>query len=452
MTKALRSTRVLTPQGFAPASVIVDNGRISSVRGWNESPPDADLFDFGELWLLPGLVDTHVHINDPGRSEWEGFETATRAAAAGGVTTLVDMPLNCVPETIGIQALEAKRSAALGKTWVDWAAWGGVVRGNAEQIKPLARAGVAGFKCFLIHSGVDGFAWVDEADLRASLERLRGTGVPLLVHAEVCGPVDEALRELKPTESSWRRYITYLASRPQMAESDAIALLVRLAEEFRTPVHVVHLSSAGAALSLLDSARRHGLPFTVETCPHYLWFAAEEIPDGATEYKCAPPIRSTENRERLWKALEEGRIDMVATDHSPCLPEMKRRDTGRFDQAWGGVSSLGLALPVMWTGMQQRGIKAGRLAEWVAAAPARLAGLAGSKGSLVSGADADLAVFDPHVSWTVNAADLHFRHKLSPYLGAHLRGRVLETWLRGEPVYRRGEFLGAASGREQVRP
>ena len=452
MTKALRSTRVLTPQGFAPAAVIIENEQISFVRGWGDIPPDAELVDFGDKWLLPGLVDTHVHINEPGRTEWEGFETATRAAAAGGVTMLVDMPLNCVPETIDVPALEVKRTAARNKTWVDWAAWGGVVRGNANAIQPLVRAGVAGFKCFLIHSGIDGFAWVDETDLRAALGKLRGTGLPLLVHAEVSGPINEAMRGLKLTESSWRRYISYLASRPQMAESDAIALLVGLAEEFRTPIHIVHLSSAGAALSLLDSARRRGLPVTVETCPHYLWFAAEDIPDGATEHKCAPPIRNAENRERLWKALEEGRIDMVATDHSPCPPEIKRRDTGRWDQAWGGVSSLGLALPVMWTAMQRREIKPERLGEWMAAAPARLAGLSGRKGTIAVGADADFAVFDPDTAWSVSSNDLHFRHKLSPYLGAELRGRVQETWLRGEVVYRDGEFLARARGQEMVRP
>ena len=245
--------------------------------------------------------------------------------------------------------------------------------------------------------------------------------------------------------------MTYLASRPQMAESDAIALLIRVAEEFDTPVHVVHLSSAGASLSLLASARRHGLPITVETCAHYLWFAAEEIPDGATEYKCAPPIRSAENRERLWKALEEGRIDMVVTDHSPCPPEMKWRDEGRWDLAWGGVASLGLELPVVWTGMQKRGLKLERIGKWMAAAPARLAGLNGRKGTLTPGADADIAVFDPETRWTVTPADLQFRHKLSPYLGAQLRGRVRETWLRGEPIFREGKFVGKARGREQAR-
>jgi len=450
MAKALRSTRVLTPAGFVPATVLVEHDRIASIEPWERAPAGATLHDFGDLVILPGLVDSHVHINEPGRTEWEGFDTATRAAAAGGVTTLVDMPLNCRPETIHAHALEAKRSAANGKVRVDWAAWGGVVRGNADALQPLLRAGVAGFKCFLIHSGVDGFPWVDESDLRAALEKLRGTGRPLLAHAEVSGPVECATNQLNASGADWKKYITYLASRPDSAEVEAITMLLRLADEFETPIHIVHLSSS-EALPILTEARRRRVPVTVETCVQYLWFAAEEIPDGATEYKCAPPIRSAENREALWGALENGQIDMVTTDHSPCPPAMKRRDEGRWDLAWGGIASLGLALPALWTAMRQRGIAFERVGDWMAAKPAQLAGLTGRKGAIAVDADADFAIFDPDAEWTVTPADLHFRHKLSPYLGAKLRGRVQETWLRGQPIFRNGQFLGQPRGKEQVR-
>ena len=450
MVQAFRSTRVLTSNGLAPATLLVEQGRITAVAGWGEVPPANKLRDFGDSVILPGLVDSHVHINEPGRTEWEGFHTATQAAAAGGVTTLVDMPLNCAPETIDLHALKAKRNAARGQAWVDWATWGGVVRGNTDALLSLVDAGVPGFKCFLIDSGIDGFAWVDEADLRLALDRLRGSGLPLLVHAELAGPVNAATQKLNATNADWSKYSTYLASRPDEAEVDAIAMLVRLAEEFDTPIHIVHLASA-QALPLLAAARKQGLPITVETCVHYLWFAAEEIPDGATEFKCAPPIRNAENREALWAALNEGLIDMVTTDHSPCPPAMKGREEGRWDLAWGGIASLGLALPVLWTAMARRGIGIEKLGQWMAAAPAGLAGLSGRKGTLAAGADADFVVFNPDAEWTVTEKHLHFRHKLSPYLGAKLQGQVLETWLRGEQVYDANHFVGNARGRELVR-
>jgi allantoinase len=458
MAYAFRSTRVVTPRGLAPATLLVERERITDVCGWDEVPAVARLHDFGDYVLLPGLVDTHVHINEPGRTEWEGFATATRAAAAGGVTTLVDMPLNCTPEIVNVAALEGKRKAAGGKAWVDWAAWGGVVRGNVDALAGLAAAGVPGFKCFLVHSGIEGFTWVEEAHLSAALTSLQGSGLPVLAHAEIARPIDIATAALNGGGADWRKYCTYLASRPDEAEVEAIALLIRLAEKFESPIHIVHLSSA-QALPLLAEARGRGVPITVETCPHYLWFAAEDIADGATEYKCAPPIRGAANREALWGALADGIIDMVATDHSPCPPALKRRDSGCWDQAWGGISTLGLALPVMWTAMARRGLGSGagveHLAEWMGATPARLAGLEQQKGSFKAGADADMVVFDPDAEWTISADQLHFRHKLSPYLGAQVRGQVLETWLRGEQVYTRCEpaagedcFAGDARGRE----
>ncbi len=456
MTQAIRSTRVVTPEGIRAACLHIKNEQIHAVRTWEDVPAGVPLHDYGELAILPGLVDSHVHINEPGRTEWEGFAKATHAAASGGVTTLVDMPLNCLPETIDLRALETKRAAASKQAWVDWAAWGGVVRGNSVELLLLVDAGVPGFKCFLIHSGIETFQWVDESDLRAALEVLRGCGLPLLAHAELSGPVERATAELNGAD--WRAYSTYLASRPDEAEVEAIRLLIKLAEEFDAWVHVVHLSSA-KALPLLRDAKKRGVRVTVETCPHYLWFAAEEIADGATEYKCAPPIRSQENRELLWAALHEGLIEMVATDHSPCPPAMKKSatpgialdgETGRWDKAWGGIASLGLELPVMWTAMQKRGFGLERIAEWMSAGPAKLAGLSGRKGGLIEGADADIVVFDPDAEWAVNEGDLYFRHKLSPYVGAQLRGRARATWLRGEVVFSDGNFHGSARGRELV--
>ena len=450
MEQVFRSTRVITSDGLQAAVIVVEGERITQVRRWNDAPAGVNLHDYGDHVLMPGLVDTHVHINEPGRTEWEGFATATQAAAAGGVTTLIDMPLNCIPETIDAQALEAKRQAAAGKTWVDWAAWGGVVRGKADSLPGLVQAGVPGFKCFLIHSGIDGFAWVDEADLRLALQKLRGTGLPLLAHAEVAAPVNDATSALNAKGANWQLYSTYLASRPDAAEVDAIALLIRLAEEFDVHIHIVHLASA-QALPLLQRAVARGLRVTVETCTQYLWFAAEEVPDGETAYKCAPPIRSAANREELWTALETGLIDMVTTDHSPCPPAMKRLEEGRWDLAWGGIASLGLALPILWTGMIERGISIERIGRWLTAAPARLAGLTGRKGALAEGCDADIVVFDPNQRWTVTVDDLLFRHKLSPYLGAKLFGRVQETWLRGEQVFAKDQIAGNARGRELVR-
>ena len=442
--RAFVSKRVVTPQGERRAAVLVEDGRIRGVAAAEEIPAGVAREDFGDFVLMPGLVDSHVHINEPGRTEWEGFRTATQAAAAGGYTLVVDMPLNSVPSTTNVEALEAKRKAAEGQCRVDWAAWGGVVEGNRESIEPLAAAGVRGFKCFLVHPGIDEFTMVRENDLRGALPHVARTGLPLLVHAELPGPIDQATERLRGED--WRRYSTYLQSRPDEAEMQAIALMLALCREYRFRLHIVHLAT-GQALEMLCAARREGLPVTVETCPHYLHLSAEEIRDGATESKCAPPIRSRANREQLWQGLKDGIIDQIVTDHSPCPPEMKRTD-GNFQKAWGGIASLSLALPVMWTEARRRGFGLSDVARWMSREPAQLAGCGGRKGQIAENYDADFVVFDAEAEFTATAEGLHHRHAVSPYLGEKLRGVVKKTFLRGELVYDDGKFPGVERGRE----
>lgn len=448
MAHAYVSHRVVTPEGTHPAALLVDEGRIRAVCRVGEIPVDATVEDFGDAAILPGLVDTHVHINEPGRTEWEGFATATRAAAAGGYTTLVDMPLNCLPETTTVAALEAKRHAAKDQCMVDWMPWGGAVEDNREHLLPLAEASVPGFKCFLVYPGCEGFTMIGAERLEQALPTIAATGLPLLVHAELAGPIEAVAARLK--DADWRRYATYLASRPDEAELEAIRLLLRLCKVYRFRLHIVHLSTA-MALEELRAAKDEGLPVTVETCPHYLHAAAEGIADGATLWKCAPPIRSRENRERLWEALRVGTIDMVVTDHSPCPPEMKQQETGRFDEAWGGIASLSVALPVMWSDTARRGFGLEDIARWMSAAPARLAGIADRAGALEAGKDASFVVFDTEREQIVTEKGLYFRHKVSPYLGERLRGMVKATYLRGEMVFLEGRFAERPLGREVTR-
>lgn len=446
--KAFISKRVVTPEGVRAAGVLVQGERIGAVVPIGDVSADAERHDFGDAAILPGLVDSHVHINEPGRTEWEGFETATRAAAAGGYTMLVDMPLNCLPATTTGAALEAKRAAARGKCRVDWAAWGGVVSDNQGQIEALAAASVFGFKCFLIHPGIDGFTMVTEQQLRVALPHVARTGLPLLVHAELSEPVDAATAKLNG--ANWREYATYLKSRPDEAELSAIRLLISLCRECRFRLHVVHLST-WQGLELFRTAKDEGLSVSVETCPHYLHFAAEEIPDGATLCKCAPPIRSSENREKLWQGLREGVIDLVATDHSPCPPEMKKLGEDNFRTAWGGISSLSVALPVMWTEAHKRGFALTDIARWMAEGPAQLAGCDSRKGRVAAGCDADLVVFDPEAEFIVAKERLHQRHAVSAYMGERLRGVVKATYVRGKAVFDEGKFPGEPSGREHQR-
>jgi len=446
--QAFISRRVVTPEGVRAAAVLIEGERIHAVAPIGEIPAGAERHDVGDAAILPGLVDSHVHMNEPGRTDWEGFETATRAAAAGGYTMLVDMPLNCLPATTNVAALERKRASAQGKSSVDWAAWGGVVRDNPHEIEALATAGVLGFKCFLIHPGIDGFTMVTEQELRNSLPHVRRTGLPLLVHAELGGPVEAATAGLD--HADWRSYATYLQSRPDEAELSAIRLLIALCREFRFRLHIVHLSTCGG-LALLRAARDEGLAVSVETCPHYLHFAAEEISDGATLTKCAPPIRSRLNREELWRGLREGVIDLVATDHSPCPPEMKKLKEGDFRTAWGGIAGLSVALSVMWTEAQKRGFSLTDIARWMAEGPARLAGCAPKKGRIAAGSDADFVVFEPETEFVVTKDHLHQRHTVSPYLDKRLRGVTRATYVRGKPVFEGGQFSLKPNGKEQRR-
>jgi len=424
MLRGIASRRVVLDDGVAAATVRFAGERIAAIVPGVAA--DAGILDVGDLVVSPGLVDSHVHINEPGRADWEGFETATRAAAAGGVTTVVDMPLNSSPVTTTLEALAAKLAAAEGKRYVDVGFWAGVVPGNARELGTLAEAGVLGGKAFMVHSGIDEFPAVTEADLRAAMPVLRDHGLPLLAHAE--------LDLGTPAGGDPRSYAAYAASRPPAWEDAAIRLLIDLCRETGCAVHVVHLASA-SAIEPIRAARAEGLPLTAETCPHYLALEAEAIPDGATQFKCAPPIRDRATRDRLWQALFDGVIDAVVTDHSPCPPAMKALERGDFRAAWGGIASLQHALPIVWTEASRRGASLVQLARWMSTAPARLAGLERSKGRIAPDLDADLVVWDPDGVVTIEASSLRYRHRLSPYIGSTPRGRVHRTILRGREIF-----------------
>jgi allantoinase len=446
---AIRAKSVVTPEGAREAAVLICGERIAAVVAVDQIPAGCPIEDVGDRVLLPGLVDAHVHINEPGRTEWEGFETATRAAAAGGITTLVDMPLNSSPVTTTPHALTRKLAAADEKLWVDCGFYGGVVPGNTDQIEPLSAAGVLGLKAFLCPSGIDEFPNATAADLRAAMRQLSAAGLPLLVHAELVSPLAAAIEARLSSEP--RSYAAYLASRPCHWENQAITLLIALCREYHCRVHVVHLSSA-EALPMLREARATGLPLTVETCPHYLHFASEEIPDGDPRFKCAPPIREGANRERLWEGLQSGLIDLIGSDHSPAPPELKHLATGDLQRAWGGIASLQLALSIVWTAGMPRGMTFVDLVDWMSHRPARLVGLDGRKGALAPGYDADLVVFDPRAAFRVLPEMLHHRHKVTPYEGQTLRGRVDMTFLRGQKIYEAGQFGDLPRGQTILRP
>jgi allantoinase len=435
-----RARRAITELGEVDRAIGVKDGTIVAIEPYDaplEAAREEVLGD--DAVLLPGLVDTHVHVNEPGRTEWEGFETATRAALAGGVTTIVDMPLNSIPPTTTVEALRLKRKAAEGAVYVDTGFWGGAIPGNLADLRGLHDAGVFGFKCFLLHSGVDEFPHLTPGELAEVLRLLHSCGALLIVHAEDSDAIDHA------PGAAGELYRDFLASRPRGAENLAIARVIELARWTRARVHILHLSSSDA-LPMIESARRDGVAVTVETCPHYLSFSAEQVPDGATQFKCCPPIREAANRELLWEGLRRGAIDCVVSDHSPCTPELKRFDTGDFGVAWGGIASLQLGLPAVWTQARQRGFTLVDVVRWMAERPAALAGMT-RKGRIAVGHDADFAVFAPDDAAVVDVARLHHKHPITPYAGRPLAGVVHATWLRGNEIDVAGEPRGVLLSR-----
>jgi allantoinase len=421
----VKAQRAVVDGALRPAAVAVRDGRIAAVDDLGAGLDAVEVVELAaDEVLLPGLVDTHVHVNEPGRTEWEGFATATRAAAAGGVTTIIDMPLNSIPPTCDVAALEIKRKAAQRGVHVDTGFWGGAIPGNMSELRALHEAGVFGFKCFLLPSGVEEFPPLDAPGLEQAMREIAAFDGLLIVHAED----GHEITGVPPG----RDYQGFLRSRPPAAEQRAIGTVVDLAGRTGARVHVLHLSSA-AALPALSAARRRGVRVSAETCPHYLSFAAAEIPDGATQFKCCPPIRDAANRDALWQGLRAGQIDCVVSDHSPCTADLKHPDTGDFASAWGGIASLQLGLPVVWTAARARGVPLTDVVTWMATRPAALAGLAG-KGALAPGRDADLCVFAPDDTFVVDAAALEHRNPVSAYHGKRLTGVVRRTWLRGAPT------------------
>lgn len=448
MRFAIQSQSLLLPGSGQELSKLksgilyIENGKISNISNSVDPNFNGQLIDVGDDVVMPGLCDTHVHMNEPGRTEWEGIETATKAAAAGGITTLVDMPLNSIPPTTSVEALELKRASAKKTAYVDYGFWGGVIPGNQKDLEPLIHSGVLGFKAFMIDSGVSEFPMASETVLRESLPILAEHDVPLLVHAELESKVEAQY----PFP---RSYLHYLESRPQLWEVEAVRKIISLAKETGARVHVVHLS-ASQALADIERAKADKVAITAETCPHYLTLNSEEIEDGATHFKCAPPIRENRNREILWEGLNRGLINFIVSDHSPCTPQLKNRETGNFDTAWGGIAGLQFSLPVIWTEMVKRGLTLGHLSHWMSEATAGFLKIQGKPGRIEVGADADLVVWDAKAEFTLEESQIFHRHKVTPYLGKKLRGVVKRTFVRGEQVYGNGKVTGPL-GREVKR-
>jgi allantoinase len=435
---AIHSVQTLLPAQVADATVLVEDGLIVKIEPGAVSPEDFTYSDVGNKVLMAGVIDPHVHINEPGRTHWEGFDTATKAAISGGVTSLVEMPLNASPVTCTAEAFEKKLAAAENKLHTNVGFWGGVIPGNTDELEPLIEMGVLGFKAFLTHSGIDEFPNANEADLRKAMPIIAKHGLPLLVHCELAD-------DLQPATQDPRSYWQYMQTRPKEWEDKAIAMMIRLCEEFNCRVHIVHLSSANS-IEQIKNAKAKGLPLTVETAQHYLYFNAEEIPDGNTAFKCAPPIREKANNELLWQALKDGIIDFVATDHSPAPPETKQVDTGDFTTAWGGIASIQFALPALWTAAKKHNCSLENMAEWLSARPATLAGLQSKRGSIEVGKLADLLVWDAEKSFTLTEEMILHRHKLTPYLHQTLTGQVEQVYLAGEKVFDNGTIAALNKG------
>ncbi len=451
---AIISNRTITPAGIKKAVVLIRNGKIADVVD-NLPEGDFPVTEVGDNVLMPGIVDPHVHINEPGRVDWEGFDTATKAAIAGGITSLVEMPLNASPVTTTAKAFDEKIQSSFDKLRMttklhtNCGFWGGVIPGNEKDIEPLIERGVLGFKAFLTHSGIEEFPNVMEDDLRKAMPIIAKHGLPLLVHCEL-EHTSNTLRQASTNQVLDRQgdkqsYQNYLLSRPKKWEDDAIALMIRLCEQFNCRVHIVHVSSASSIIQI-EQAKQKGLPLTAETAQHYLYFCAEEIKDGQTQFKCAPPIRNKANNNQLWKALQNGILNFVATDHSPATPDLKEITSGNFLKAWGGIASLQIALPVLWTAAKQRNIGVVHIAKWLSENPAKLIGLEHKKGRIEKGYDADLVIWNPDESFTVTEQMILHKHKITPYLGEQLYGTVHSTYLGGMVVYHANGQLQLQAG------
>ena len=438
MKTALRSKNVLTPDGMKDAAIVIEDGIIRDVLKY---PVDIEFenTDYGELIIMPGLIDTHVHINEPGRTDWEGFETATKSAAAGGITMLVDMPLNSSPVTTTVENFNKKTEDAKNKLYVDCGFYGGLIPGNISELEGLIRNGVFGLKAFMVDSGIEEFPFVNENDLRKALSIISGSEIPLLVHAEIdCG-----FEKINGYDEF--SYDSFLSKHPDEWEIKAIELLIKLCREFNFHIHIVHLSSS-EAIELIREAKKEGLKLTVETCPHYLIFSSDDISSNDTRFKCTPPIRNKANREKLWTAVKEGVIDFIVSDHSPCDPDLKCREEGNFEKAWGGISGLQLGLSAVWTEARKRGFTVEDVSRLMSRNTASFIGLENSAGKIEKGFEANLTVFDPDNRFMVKEENLFHKHKLTPYSGMELFGTVEATYLRGKMIFNNGEIISAPSG------